>query len=302
MRPRKSAGVVSGIGGLHKESIDSFEEGERMSIELHYRESGPMAPPPQTSNGARTDGPVPLIVLHGLFGSSDNWRSHLRQWGETRRVIAIDLRNHGHSPHRHGMRYKEMAQDVIATLDRLEIETFELLGHSMGGKVAMTLARLHPERVARLIVADIAPIAYEHGHDDIFSAHRLVEDALPESRREADEAMKLELGNPTTRQFLSTNLVRDDQGILGWRVGLDEIEAGYSDIIAAPDGDAPYEGPTLVLRGERSNYVPDESRAAILAIMPAAEIVTLEGAGHWLHAEQPGPFSEAVLAFLDRPS
>lgn len=268
-----------------------------MSIELHYRESGPEA-----ASRAQPIGALPLVVLHGLFGSADNWRSHLREWGKTRRVIALDLRNHGRSPHHAGMRYQEMAQDVIDTLDRLGIENFELLGHSMGGKVAMTLARTHPARVTRLIVADIAPIAYKHGHDDIFSAHRLVEDALPESRREADEVMAAAIESPATRQFLSTNLARDDQGILGWRVGLDEIEAGYRDIIAAPDGEAPYEGPTLVLRGERSDYVPDESRAAIMAVMPAADIVTLEGAGHWLHAEQPGPFSEAVLAFLDRPS
>lgn len=269
-----------------------------MSLELHYRESEPKNGKAGLQRGAAE--PLPFIVLHGLFGSADNWRSHLRQWGEHRRVIAFDLRNHGQSPHHPGMQYQEMAEDVIKALDRLEIERFELLGHSMGGKVAMTLARLYPERVGRLIVADIAPIAYEHGHEDVFRAHRLVEDALPESRREADEAMAQAIESPATRQFLATNLVRDDQGILGWRVGLDEIEAGYRDIIAPPGGESPYEGPTLVLRGERSDYVPDASLEAISKIMPAAEVVMIEDAGHWLHAEKPGPFSEAVQAFLDR--
>ena len=118
---------------------------------------------------------LPLIVLHGLFGSADNWRSHIKQWQSGRRVVAVDLRNHGRSPHVEGMRYAAMASDVIVLLDDLGIERFDLLGHSMGGKVAMTLARSNPARVAHLIVADIAPVAYDHGHDDVFAAMRRVE-------------------------------------------------------------------------------------------------------------------------------
>lgn len=260
-----------------------------MSIELHYADSGV---PEQA-------GTLPLVVLHGLFGSADNWRSHIRHWRQTRRVVAVDLRNHGRSGHTPGMRYEDMAADVLSVMDQLNIQQCDLLGHSMGGKVAMTLARCHPQRVARLIVADIAPIAYEHGHDDIFRAHRLVEDALPESRKEADEAMAEAIDNRTTRQFLATNLMRDDQGILGWRVGLDFIEEGYGDIVAPPGGEAPYTGPALVLRGEHSDYVTDDALPVIADIMPASKVDTIKGAGHWLHAEQPEAFIQAIDAFLN---
>ncbi|ARS53938.1 alpha/beta fold hydrolase [Kushneria konosiri] len=259
-----------------------------MSIELHYVDSGE---PEQAETS-------PLVVLHGLFGSADNWRSHIKHWRQKRRVVAMDLRNHGRSPHTPGMHYEDMAADVLSVLDRLDIQKCDLLGHSMGGKVAMTLARRHPERVARLIVADIAPVAYEHGHNDVFQAHRLVEDALPESRKEADEAMAEAVDDRITRQFLATNLVRDDQGILGWRVGLDFIEEGYSDIVAPPGGNAPYEGPTLVLRGEHSSYVTDDALSVIGEIMPEARVDTIQGAGHWLHAEQPEAFLKAVDSFL----
>lgn len=260
-----------------------------MSIELHYADSGV---PEQTDA-------LPLVVLHGLFGSADNWRSHIRHWRQTRRVVAVDLRNHGRSNHTSGMHYEDMAADVLEVMNQLDIQRCDLLGHSMGGKVAMTLARRHPQRIARLIVADIAPIAYEHGHDDIFRAHRLVEDALPESRKEADDVMAEAIDNRTTRQFLATNLVRDDQGILGWRVGLDFIEEGYSDIVAPPGGDDPYTGPTLVLRGENSDYVTDDALPVIADIMPASKVDTIKGAGHWLHAEQPEAFIQAIDAFLN---
>ncbi|REC96186.1 alpha/beta fold hydrolase [Kushneria indalinina] len=260
-----------------------------MSIELHYADSGV---PEQA------DAP-PLIVVHGLFGSADNWRSHTKYWRQTRRVVAVDLRNHGRSPHAPGMGYEDMAADVLGVMDQLDIDQCDLLGHSMGGKVAMTLARHHPNRVARLIVADIAPVAYEHGHDDIFRAHRLVEDALPESRKEADDAMAEAIDSQTTRQFLATNLARDDQGILGWRVGLDFIEEGYGDIVAPPGGEAPFEGPTLVLRGENSNYIENDMLPLINEVMPAARVETIKGAGHWLHAEQPEAFLRSIDDFLN---
>jgi len=244
---------------------------------------------------------LPLVVLHGLFGSADNWRSHIKQWQGDRRVIAVDLRNHGRSPHSDGMRYAAMATDVIALLDTLEIAQVDLLGHSMGGKVAMTLARLHPARVAHLIVADIAPVVYAHGHDEVFAAMRRVESELPTSRRDAAALMQKDIDDGATRQFLATNLVRDDEGVMRWRVGLDEISAGYEDIVAAPDGEEPFEGPTLLIRGGASPYVRDDYRDAVEAVLPGAEWQTLDGAGHWLHAEQPEAFREAVNRFIAAP-
>ena len=240
----------------------------------------------------------PLVVLHGLFGSADNWRSHIKRWQESRRVIAVDLRNHGKSPHVAGMSYTAQAADVEALLDRLSVDSCDLLGHSMGGKVAITLARQAPERVARLIVADIAPIAYQHGHDAIFKAMRAVERQPPADRKQADRIMTEFVETPATRQFLATNLIRGANATLVWRVGLDEIEGDYARIVAVPDGEGTYTGPTLVLRGERSDYVEDDALPAVEAVLPEARVETVPDAGHWLHAEQPEAFQTAVANFL----
>lgn len=256
-----------------------------MAIELHYLDTG----------GAGE----PLVVVHGLLGSADNWRSHLKAWQAHRRVIAVDLRNHGRSPHVAGMGYAEMAADVLTLLDRLGVERAHLLGHSMGGKVAISLARLAPARVSSLIVADIAPVAYGHGHDTVFAALRRVEAGEPTNRREADALLAEHVAERAVRLFLATNLVRDDQGVLRLRVGLDEIMADYEAIMAEPAGEGTFTGPTLVLRGSQSAYVADEHLPALRAMLPEAEVQTLE-AGHWLHAEQPEAFQAAVEAFLAR--
>ncbi|MDR5865841.1 alpha/beta fold hydrolase [Halomonas koreensis] len=242
---------------------------------------------------------VPLVVIHGLLGSADNWRSHLKQWQAERRVIAVDLRNHGRSPHAPGMAYADQAADVLALLDRLEIPRAHLLGHSMGGKVAISLARLAPDRVASLIVADIAPQAYGHGHDSVFAALRRVREGRPASRGEADALMAEHVDERATRLFLATNLVRGEDGALALRIGLDEIEADYPAIMAPPAGEGAYQGPTLVVRGARSAYVTDAMLPALREVLPRAELETLD-AGHWLHAERPEAFQAAVNGFLAR--
>lgn len=254
-----------------------------MSVELHAIDTG----------GEGT----PLVVVHGLMGSADNWRSHVNQWHRRRRVLAVDLRNHGRSPHAQGMRYAEMADDLLACLDRYHIQRCHLLGHSMGGKVVMTLARQAPERVASLIVADIAAVRYGHGHDDIFAALHHVEAHSPSNRREVDSLLAEHVDDKGTRLFLATNLVRGDDGRMGWRLGLEHIEAGYEAIRDVPDGEGAYEGPSLVLRGSRSSYVSDEMLPGLRELLPHAELVTLE-AGHWLHAESPSEFQVAVNDFI----
>lgn len=256
-----------------------------MPIELHYIDTG----------GDET----PLVVVHGLLGSADNWRSHLKQWQRRHRVIAVDLRNHGRSPHVTGMGYEAMAEDLLALLDRLGVASAHLLGHSMGGKVVISLARLAPTRVASLIVADIAPIAYGHDHDSVFAALRRVEAGRPTNRREADALLAEHVEESAVRLFLATNLERDDEGILRLRIGLDEIQEDYETIMGEPAGEGAFQGPTLVLRGARSRYVTDEMLPALREVLPRAEVETLE-AGHWLHAEQPKAFQTAVNAFLER--
>ena len=256
-----------------------------MPIELHYVDTGGDA--------------TPLVVVHGLLGSADNWRSHLKQWQRRHRVIAVDLRNHGRSPHVAGMGYDAMAEDLLALLDRLDVSRVHLLGHSMGGKVAISLARLAPSRVASLIVADIAPIAYGHDHDSVFAALRRVEAGQPTNRREADALLAEHVEESAVRLFLATNLERSDQGILRPRIGLDEIQDDYETIMAEPAGEGAFDGPTLVLRGAHSAYVTDAMLPRVREVLPRAEVETLE-AGHWLHAEQPAAFQAAVNAFLER--
>lgn len=241
---------------------------------------------------------TPLVVIHGLLGSADNWRSHLKVWQRTRRVIALDLRNHGRSPHAEGMSYATMVNDVLALLDKLSIERAHVLGHSMGGKVAISLACIAPERVASLIVADIAPVTYDHGHDDVFAALARVREGQPKNRREADDLLAEHVDSRPTRLFLATNLVRNDDNVMALRVGLDYIKRGYSDIIGLPDGDQPYAGPTLVLRGSDSHYVADNMLPALREVLPRARVVTLKNAGHWLHADQPEAFQQAVDVFI----
>ncbi|MGP9632785.1 alpha/beta fold hydrolase [Halomonas sp. AOP43-A1-21] len=259
------------------------------TVDLHYLEMDSEGAPDST----------PLVVIHGLMGSADNWRSHLKAWQRSRRVIAVDLRNHGRSPHSDDMRYATMSQDVLALLDKLSITQAHVLGHSMGGKVAISLARLAPERVVTLTVGDIAPVVYEHGHDDVFAALKRVREGQPKNRREADDLLAEHVDSRSTRLFLATNLARNDEGILGLRIGLDEIQRGYGNIIGLPAGDGPFEGPTLVLRGAESHYVTDDLLPALREVLPGARVVTLKNAGHWLHAEQPEAFQQAVEAFIE---
>lgn len=255
-----------------------------MTVELNFQDTGGQG--------------TPLIVVHGLLGSADNWRSHVKQWQERWRVVSVDLRNHGHSPHAHGMSYREMADDLLALMDRLRIDKAHLLGHSMGGKVVISLARLAPERVVSLIVADIAPQAYGHGHDAVFAGLRKLERGQPDNRREADGLLAEHVEDRATRLFLATNLERGEDGGLTLRLGLDQIEAGYPEIMQAPAGEGAFHGPTLVLRGSRSNYVSDSALPQLRQVLPNARLETLE-AGHWLHAEQPAAFQAAVNDFLE---
>ncbi|WP_445009920.1 alpha/beta fold hydrolase [Vreelandella stevensii] len=262
---------------------------EQATVDLHVIDLPAEVEAPQQA---------PLIVIHGLLGSADNWRSHLKVWQRKRRVVAVDLRNHGRSPHAEGMRYTAMSDDVLAVMDKLSIEDAHVLGHSMGGKVAMTLARQAPERCLSLMVADIAPVAYQHGHDDVFAALNRVRDAKPANRREADALLAEHVSERPTRLFLATNLVRDEQGGMSIRVGLDEIQRGYEHIIGEPEGEAAYEGPALVLRGANSHYVTDEMLPRLREVLPRARLVTLKNAGHWLHADQPEAFQQGIDAFI----
>jgi len=244
----------------------------------------------------RGEGP-PLLLIHGLFGSADNLGGIARLLEADFHTISVDLRNHGRSPHSSIMNYSVMAEDVLGVLNCLEIERAHVLGHSMGGKTAMQLALDHPDRVNKLVVADIAPVSYEHHHAIIIEGMRAVADAAPNSRNAAQEILAGFEPEPAILTFLMTNWRRGENGTWGWRVNLDVIEQNYASIAAGNTG-GPFEGGVLFLRGSASNYVRAEHREVILHLFPKATVRTIEGAGHWLHAEKSDMVARAVSRFL----
>jgi len=240
----------------------------------------------------------PLVLLHGLFGSSNNWAPLAAALEPSFDVIAPDLRNHGRSPHDPDAGIAAMASDLVELFDALELRRVFLLGHSLGGRVAMRLALDHPGRVERLLVADMAPRAYGPLFPEVFEALAALDPATLQSRAEADERLRLRLADGALRAFLLSNLARDPEGAFRWRMNLPALEAARADFRAEIKAPAPYGGPALFLRGERSDYVRDADLAGIRALFPAAELRTLQDAGHWLHVDQPLAFSSSVGQFF----
>jgi esterase len=244
------------------------------------------------------EGP-PVLFLHGLFGQGRNFATIARPLAARARVLLPDLRNHGASPHARGMAYRDMAADLAETLDAEGIGNAAVIGHSMGGKVAMVLALQDPTRVSRLLVSDIAPRAYA----GTLARHAEAMRALPLSpgltRAAADAALAGAVPDAGVRTFLLHSL-RFDTTPPSWRVGLDAIIAGMADILAFPDATAPCDVPALFVSGERSDYITLEDRPRIRALFPRARFATVKGAGHWVHADQPEAFRAIVEAFLPR--
>jgi pimeloyl-ACP methyl ester carboxylesterase len=239
----------------------------------------------------------PVALLHGLFGSARNLGVVQRALAPRFRVLAMDLRNHGASPHAATMDYPAMAADVLETLDQRAALPAALVGHSMGGKAAMMAALLHPDQVSRLVAADIAPVAYEHYNAEIAAALAAIPLSPGLTRAAADAALAEAVPDAALRAFLLQNLVPGAHP--GWRIGLREIAASMRTIEGweAPEG-AVYRGPTLFVAGAASDYVRREDRPAIRALFPAARFVTLKNAGHWLHADNPAGFVGVLEAFL----
>jgi esterase len=249
---------------------------------------------------ARGEGPA-VALLHGLYGQAGNFGTVQRRLAAGRRVLALDLRNHGASARAATMTYPEMAADVLETLAAHDALPCALIGHSMGGKVAMRAALDRPEAVTRLLVADIAPVAYAHGHGHVAYVEAMQAIPLTPSltRAEADAALAEVLPTPAMRAFLLQNLRFDGPGGPRWRIGLEEIAASLDELTGWPPvAGATYDGPTLFLSGARSDYVLAEYRPAIAALFPRARFAELPWAGHWLHADDPEGFIGAAEAFL----
>jgi len=257
-------------------------------MKLHYREYG-----------RYSDQRPTLILLHGLLGSSVNWHSIARRLESAHHILVPDLRNHGRSPHAREMDYPSMAGDLLQLLDDQGLDDALWVGHSMGGKAAMWLALARPERVAGLVVVDIAPVTYGHGFDLVLTAMQAVDLAVLDSRQDADAILAGYLDDPGLRQYLLQNLARE-QGRWYWRANLPALAAGMESIsgFSLPPGSSSYPGPALFVYGDRSNYVTPARQPRIAALFPLARLRLIAGAGHWLYAEQPEAFLAALNSFI----
>lgn len=240
----------------------------------------------------------PLIILHGLLGSLDNWHTLSTSFAKNRRVIAVDQRNHGHSPHADEMTYRAMASDLFELFDHLSLPSASLLGHSMGGKTAMHFALNHPHLVEKLIVVDIAPRAYPSLHDEIFDALKSIDLSTIQTRQQVDASLAQRIPQTAIRQFLMKNLTRNNSGKFMWKANIDALDRSYGELMRAIDSGTPFAGPTLFVRGTRSSYIAPSDSADIQRLFPRAQVATLE-AGHWVHSEAPDSFFEIVRDFLD---
>lgn len=240
------------------------------------------------------------MILHGFLGSSDNWQTLGRRFGESNTVFLIDLRNHGRSPHTSSHTYPELAEDLEAFMDEHFIQSCSLLGHSMGGKVAMQTALFIPERIHKLIVVDIAPKPYAGGHEEILQAMRsLVLDEIS-TRKEAEHLLQESIQDIGIVRFLMKNLSRDENGAFRWKVNLETLYRQYGEILKGVEKlHDPYPGPALFLKGEQSGYIREEDSPNMLELFPKAKVLSIPEAGHWVHAEQPDLLFDQVRIFLD---
>ncbi|GHG91489.1 alpha/beta fold hydrolase [Pseudodonghicola xiamenensis] len=245
-------------------------------------------------HGTPTDQP-PLLIAHGLFGSARNWGVIAKRLSDQRQVIAVDMRNHGQSPWFPHHRYVDLAAD-LAEVIRAHGGQADVLGHSMGGKAAMMLALTHGELVRRLVVGDIAPIAYNHSQSQHIAAMRSVDFSTIERRSDAEAQLAAAGVERALQSFFTQSLDLKEKR---WRLNLDVLEAEMSEILSFPDITGHWGGPALFLTGSDSSYVKPQDRPRILDLFPQARFVKLSGAGHWLHADKPREFEATVRAFLN---
>jgi esterase len=240
----------------------------------------------------------PLLILHGFFASSRNWRSVAQTLSDKFHVYVLDMRNHGASPHNPVMDYEVMANDVLQFMDARQIVAAAILGHSMGGKIAMWLALNHPQRVAKLMVVDIAPISYQHNFAAIIGALTALPLAEVNNRKQAEILLAENIPELSYRQFLLQNLVLQDEHY-GWRVDLAIFAHTAPTIVAFPNTEhvVPFTGKALFIAGADSDFVREKD---IKRLFPQANLVFIEHAGHWLHVQQPTVFITVITDFLQQ--
>lgn len=252
-------------------------------MQLHFKESG---------QGRA------VILLHGLFGSADNWHPVALRLAESFRVFALDQRNHGQSPHSDAMNYPLMAADVNEFMAARGLATAAVIGHSMGGKTAMQFALQFPERVERLIVADMAPRAYAPAHGKIFAAQLALDLKSFSTRQQIEDALAPEIPDLVLRRFLLKNLGRNAAGGFFWKINLRGVAENDPRLREPVFAAVPYAKPALFIRGGKSDYINPADEPLIYELFPQAKIPVIAGAGHWVHADAPEAFLRLVLDFL----
>ncbi len=252
-------------------------------MKLHYRDLG---------QG------TPFVILHGLFGLLDNWQTLAKFWSQKYHVYLVDLRNHGRSPHSNEFNYDLMVEDLAEFITEHQLQNPVVMGHSMGGKVAMNFALRYPEQVSKLIVVDIAPRAYPVHHQDIIDGLNAVDIATMTSRTEAEAALVPYIPEAETRLFLLKNLYRREDNSFGWRMNLAAIEKCIEEVGQETTADTPFNKPTLFIKGEKSRYIQEKDIPAIQQLFPQVQLETIANTGHWVHAEAPEKFYQLVVDFI----
>lgn len=239
-----------------------------------------------------------LIILHGLFGSLDNWQTLGKRFGEHFTTYIVDQRNHGKSPHLDSHNYQEMANDLNELIDELNVEDIYLIGHSMGGKTAMQFSIEEPHRVNKMVIVDIAPKYYPPHHQDIIGALESVDFKKDNDRKSVQRKITEKINDPGVIQFLMKGLTWVTKEQLGWKFNLNVLSQQIENIGEKLTGHAYFTNPTLFIKGELSNYITEEDIDIIEEAFPMSQHVTIENAGHWLHAEYPNQFFNEVITFL----
>lgn len=243
----------------------------------------------------------PLVIIHGFLGMSDNWKTLGTRYAEAGyEVHMLDLRNHGRSFHSEDFTYKAMAQDVKDYCDAKNLTTISLIGHSMGGKVAMLFAAEHPEMVEKLVIADIGVKYYRPHHQSIMEGLNAVDFSKKPSREDIDDILKPFVPDLSTRQFLMKSLYRKSQNELAYRFNLNVFNEQIENVGEALPDDAKFDKPTLFLKGANSNYIQESQHTLILEHFPKAVIITIKNASHWLHAENPDDFYTESMAYFNQ--
>ena len=241
----------------------------------------------------------PIIILHGLFGSSDNWLTQAKLLAPHYKLFSVDQRNHGQSPHSDDFDYPSMVADLNELIQHQGISDPVIIGHSMGGKTAMNFALAHPDKISKLVVVDISPRAYNLEHYTIVEGLKAIPIDKLSSRNEADDVLAQHVPEPDVRQFLLKNLQRKSTGGFSWKINLPVISNKLSNIGLDLQFSGQFNKPTLFIRGAKSKYVRDEDWKRITEIFPSAQLETM-ATGHWVQAEKPQEFAEVIMQWLSK--